>query len=501
MGKNEDAAELVKLLDDYEADPSLFVEEVLGVPRQIVMRNGVPFGQTDQQKALLASVAQPGSKTSVKSGHGCGKTTDLAWIVLWALTVFQNVKVPCTAPSGHQLEDVLWAEIAKWHTKMHPYFKEQIEVKADRVVVKSNPKNEFAVARTARKENPDALQGFHADVLIFLIDEAPGVDEKVFEVARGALSTPNARVVMVGNPTQTTGYFFESHNRNRNNWNRLTFSCLDSPLVDPSYPKEIADEYGEDSDMYRVRVLGEFPRASIMQLIAGDLVDAAMSRTLREDQYSYAPVILGGDVNYFGDDRAAIFKRQGLASWLLWQGRNVDTTQYASIMANFEDQHKADAVNIDATGWGAGVVDAGRSWGRNWNAVMFGGSSADPTCFNKRAECWWKTLQWLKDGGVLPNVPDLRTDLTGPQFFYARSSNKLQLERKEDMKKRGLASPDLAEALVLTFAVPVIAKGEGGPNGFRQKLQFAAASMNPFSRNNVGGQQFANASYNLFRRR
>jgi hypothetical protein len=484
----------------FRADPSLFVEKVLGVPREIQIVNGKPFGQTEQQKQLLMAVAKPGAKVSAKAGHGVGKSTVDAWLVLWFLCCYKDVKVPCTAPSGHQLEDVLWAEIAKWHDKMHPWFKQSIKVKSDRVEVVGIEKNQFAVARTARRENPDALQGFHADNLLFLIDEAAGVDEKVFEVARGALSTPSARVVMTANPTRTTGYFYQSHHLNRDHWTRLTFSCLDSPLVDPSYAQEIAAEYGEDSDMYRVRVLGEFPNASIMQLIPNDLVERAMKANPREDMYINAPVVLGVDVSYFGDDRCSIFKRQGLASWLLLESKNMDTTQLATAVARFEDEHNADVVNIDLTGWGAGVVDAGRSWNRNWNGIMVGGASGDPACYNKRAECWWKGLQWLKDGGSLPQNTDLRDDLVGPQYFYSRSTNKIQLERKEDMKKRGLASPDLGDGWALTFAVPVVGKGDGVYRGGSGRLHFSTAGDNPLMKHN-DGRQFANANYSLFKRR
>lgn len=475
--------QMKELIAKFRKDPTLFVEKVLGVPRTIDMISGKPFGQTEQQKDFLMAMAEPGAKVSVKAGHGVGKSTVFSWLVLWFLCCYKDVKIPCTAPSGHQLEDVLWAEIAKWHEKMHPWFKQSIKVKSDRVEVVGLEKNQFAVARTARRENPDALQGFHADNILFLIDEASGVDEKVFEVARGALSTPSARVAMAANPTQTTGYFYQSHHLNREHWTRFTFSCLDSPLVDPSYAKEIAEEYGEDSDMYRVRVLGEFPNASIMQLIPNDLVDAAMARNPRSDIYNHAPIVLGVDVSYFGDDRCSIFKRQGLMSWMLLSAKNMDTTQLATAVARYEDQEKADVVNIDLTGWGAGVLDAGRSWGRSWNGIMVGSSSGDPACYNKRAEMWWKLLQWLKDGGCLPQNTDLRDDLVGPQYFYSRSSNKVQLERKEDMKKRGLASPDLGDGLALTFAVPVMeSMGKGLFTKLNNKLKFANTDYKLFKR-------------------
>ena len=132
--------------------------------------------------------------------------------------------------------------------------------------------------------------------MIFLIDEASGIPEVVFEVARGALSTEGARILMAANPTRLTGYFYNSHHKNRDLWTRFQFSCLDSPRVSPAYAKEIAEEYGEDSDMYRVRVLGEFPHASEMQFMPGDIVEAAMGRHLREEMFNFAPVVIGVDV-------------------------------------------------------------------------------------------------------------------------------------------------------------------------------------------------------------
>ena len=276
-------------------DPVFFVKKVLG---------GEP---TAQQVLLLEAAGRPGAKVSVRSGHGTGKTTALAWLVLWFLCTRRNAKVPCTAPTQAQLRDVLWAEVGKWRERMPEWWRDQVKVSTNRVEVIGAERSQFAVARTAKPENPDALQGFHADELLFIIDEASGVHNKVFEVARGALSTEAARVVMCGNPTQTTGYFFESHHRSRNEWECLHFSCLDSPLVDRKYPESMGREYGKDSDVFRVRVLGEFPRAAANQLIPLDLVEEAMGRQLRTEQVAFAPKVIGVDVAPYGGDRSAIF--------------------------------------------------------------------------------------------------------------------------------------------------------------------------------------------------
>ncbi len=429
----------------YRQDPEVFVREIL---------KGEP---TKQQIELLQAVAKPGAKVSVRSGHGTGKTTTMAWLVLWFLCTRKNVKIPCTAPTQAQLRDVLWAEIAKWRERMPDWWREQVKVKNERVEIAGAEKSQFAVARTAKPENPDALQGFHADQLLFIIDEASGVYNKIFEVARGALSTASARVVMCGNPTQTTGYFYESHHRSREEWERLHFSCLDSPLVDSVYPESMAREYGKESDVYRVRVLGEFPKAASNQLIPIDWIEEAMDRSLRPEQIAFAPKIIGVDVAPYGGDRSAIFLRQGLYSELLWQKVGVDDLTIGGIVANFAREKQVDGIFIDQ-GAGSGVGSALRHMGFSPVLAPFGAAPSNSRYLNKRAEMWDLMKQWIKEGGVLPKLSDLKDDLIGPQYFYGMTG-KLQLERKEDMKKRGIASPDLADALALTFAYPVAMRG------------------------------------------
>lgn len=315
------------------------------------------------------------------------------------------------------------------------------------------------MARTGRKENPEALQGFHATNLMFFVDEASGVDDVVFQVAQGALSTDGARVLLAANPTRTSGYFFNAFHRDRERWQRLTFSCLDSPNVSLSYAQEVADVYGEDSDIYRVRVLGLFPRQGDTQFIPRNLVDNAFGRTLREDMYNFAPVILGVDVARHGSDRSVIFLRQGLKSKLLWQRRSVDLMTLADVVAQYETTRQADAVLVDGTGLGAGVIDRLRQMGRRVIDVPFGGASALLHCLNKRAEMWWRMRDWLRDGGAIPPIEDLRDDLLAPEFAY-NAKGLVQLERKEDMAKRGRASPDLADALAVTFAASVVKRAD-----------------------------------------
>lgn len=417
------------------------------------VRKAIGVEPTGQQAMVLNAISKPGAKVSVRSGHGTGKSTSAAWEILRTVLLFPNCKVPCTAPTGHQLEDVLWSEISKWHQKMHPWFRDQVIVDSSTVYAKDNRQTQFAVARTARKENPEALQGFHADNLLFVIDEASGIPDPIFEVAQGALSTDNVRVLMLSNPTQTTGYFFQSHHRNKHRWECLKLSCADSPLVSADYIRDMREDYGEDSDVYRVRVLGDFPVSAIAQLITRQQAEGAQEVKLNENSYGFAPKILGVDVAWEGDDRSCVFLRQGLASWKLGEWHNIDNMTLGGLIAQWEDEHKTDATFIDV-GWGTGVIDYLRSIGRDPVPVNFGGKSISEEYDDKRTEIWCEMKKWLESGGHLPRCQDLVEDLVGPDYFFTGKGKK-KLESKKAMKKRGLSSPDLADALALTFAAPV----------------------------------------------
>lgn len=442
---NKTMDDLVGAVAKWRAAPTLFVREALDAD------------PSAQQVQALEAFARSGARVTIASGHGTGKSALMAWLVLWGLTCYDDVKIPTTAPTAHQLNDVLWTEVRKWAARLPALWRDEIEITSDQV--KYRGCSGFAAARTGRKENPEALQGFHAEHLFFLIDEASGVDDVVFQVAQGALSTKGARVLMAANPTRTSGYFYNSFHRDRDRWQRLTFSCLDSPHVARSYIDEIRNIYGEDSDIYRVRVLGQFPQAGDVQFIGTALVESAQGRHLIPRMYNFAPVILGVDVARYGGDRTVVCKRQGLMSDIIWQQQGIDLMTTADRVAALWDEHKAAAVMIDAGGVGAGVIDRLRQMGRRPIEVNFGGASALPNCVNKRAEMWWRMRDWLKDGAI-PRDEDLRDDLTAPEYGFT-SKGLVQLEKKEDLKKRGLHSPDLADALALTFAVPLGAAARG----------------------------------------
>ena len=398
------------------------------------------------------AVALPGAKVSIKSGHGCGKTCGLAWVIIWFLSCFEGkTRIPCTAPSSHQLNDLLWPEVIAWVDRMHPWFKSQIEYSADKIWIKGDKATRYAVARTARPEKPEALQGFHAPNLLFIVDESSGVAEQIFEVAEGTLSTPNARVIMTSNPTRTEGYFYRSQTADRRYWTCLHFNCLDSPLVAEEYPIQMASKYGADSARYQVRVLGEFPAASDDTLISLSLVEAALDRDVH---FPLSARIAGLDVARFGDDATAIVIKQGNKVTYIDQWRNEDLMQTCGRVAALYKDKQFDRVHVDSIGIGAGVADRLKELGIPTIAVNVAETSSySDKYYRLRDELWWMGREFFENVDCcLPAnnkwIDDLIAELTTIKYGFT-DTGKIKAESKIDMKKRGYESPNLADAFNL----------------------------------------------------
>src|SRR5262249_33588938 len=266
----------LQLRQHWRRDPVRYVEQRFGAT------------PTAQQVQILQAVAPPGAKVSVRSGHGIGKSSGAAWVICWFLETHDFGKVPCTAPSSHQLRDVLWGELAKWRRHAdeqsarrgdHPALalSALFHLTQDRLVDVGAP-DWGAFARTARKEAPEALQGFHAQHLLFVVDEASAVEEPIFEAAEGALSTPGSRVLLLSNATRTIGTFYASHHKDRGSYTTLHFRSQDSSLVSPDYRSRLVQKWGEGSNVVRVRADGEFPRQEDDVLISLELTDPCLTR-------------------------------------------------------------------------------------------------------------------------------------------------------------------------------------------------------------------------------
>lgn len=402
---------------------------------------------------------------AVSSGHGIGKSAFVSWLILWAISTRENTKGVVTANTESQLKTKTWSELAKWYRLF--IGKELFEFTATALfsVDEEHAKTWRIDMIPWSERNSEAFAGLHnkGNRILVVFDEASAIPDTIWEVTEGALTDSNTEIIWCafGNPTRGSGRFHDCFSKLRHRWKCLKVDSRTTKMTNKDQLQKWVDDYGEDSDFVKVRVRGEFPSASDMQFIATTIVDGAIEvhKNLKEEQVSFAPVIIGVDPAWTGADEFVIYMRQGLNSKMLgkWE-KNDDDYRMATIIANFEREYKADAVFIDQ-GYGTGIYSAGKNLGRSWVLVNFNNKSSRLEYENKRAEMWGEMKKWLIEGGGIEDDKVMRDDLVGPEAFINRRS-RLQLESKEDMKKRGVPSPNRADALALTFAYPVASKAE-----------------------------------------
>ena len=435
-------SDLEKVLAEVGKDPDLFVRHVL---------KATP--QEWQAEALRA--VRDNNKVCIKSGHGVGKSTFLAWLVLWQLLTKYPTKVVATANTAHQLHDILWTEVEKWSRELPDGFRNQLELKQDKISLRG-VSDSFCAFRTARKESPESLQGFHSPNMMVLVDEASGVDEQVFIVGEGTMSTPHAKTILTGNPTRTEGFFYEAFHSNREQWHCMTVSCEDSPMVSESFLTDMRQKYGEDSNVWRVRVAGEFPTQSDDVLVPLHLVEAAVKRDIQPSPTT--PIVWAVDVARYGQDRSALCKRQGhvvLDPVKTWQGK--DIMELAGLLLSEYEvtpySMRPEAIFVDSIGVGAGLADRLRELDVPAVAVSVSESPAIKAKFMRlRDELFWKAREWFEERSCqIPNDPTLIQELTAIRYKF-QSRGKMKVESKDEMKRRGQRSPDVADAFVMTFA-------------------------------------------------
>lgn len=422
-----------------------------------------------EQAKILESVAK-NQLTTVRSGHGVGKSTVEAWVVIWFLLTRPFPKIPCTAPTQHQLFDILWAEISKW-IRNNPILQKDLIWTKEKVYIKGYPEEWFAVARTASK--PDALQGFHAEEVLYIIDEASGVDDKIFEPVLGALSTSGARLLMCGNPTQLSGFFYDSHHKNRASYTTFHIDGRNSSRVSQDFVQTIIRMYGENSDVFRVRVAGEFPLQEEDIFIPLSLVEHSI---MTEYSIPQKPTLLhiGADIARFGDDKTVIGYKANEKVTFYKKRRGQDTMKTADDIVLLGEQlvqkyqpTEPIPIKIDDGGVGGGVVDRLRQIKRN-QPERFWWMEIYPVKFGQRIQhkhyydsttymmaVVKKLLQPYDEQGnpkpielILPNDDDMAAQLSGRKYFLTENS-KIKIESKKEMKKRGRPSPDEADCILL----------------------------------------------------
>lgn len=447
----------------WREKPQSFVREVFGV-------------EPDAWQGDVLQAFPHSPRQALKACKGPGKTCVLAWLVWNYILTRPHPKIVCTSITGDNLADGLWTELAKWQAKS-PLLKELFTWRKTRIEAKEAPETWWAAARTwprsaDAQSQADTLAGLHADYVLFVLDEAGGIPDSVVAAAEATLANvvdptkQEAHLLLAGNPTHLEGPLYRACTTERHLWHitEITSDPDDpkrTPRVSIEWARQQIEKYGRDNPWVLVNVFGRFPPSSLNTLLGPDEVREAMQRHYRESEYQHAAKILGVDVARFGDDASCLIRRQGLAVWTPKQLRHVDSFQGGGAVARDATDWNADAIFVDGTGgYGAGWIDVLRSLGHTPHDVQFAGRATDTRFANKRAEMWWDMAQWVKDGGALPDIPELVAELTTPTYFFR--GDKVQVEDKDQIKQRLGRSPDIADSLCVTFAQPV------APRGFAQ---------------------------------
>jgi len=433
--------------------------------------------QRDVMQDIAAHIKQNNGKIdfdtlreAVASGRGIGKSALVSWLVIWMLSTRIGSTTIVSANSESQLRKVTWAEITKWlamglnshwfevsATSLQPakWLTELVERD-----LRKGTRYWGVEGRLWSAENPDAFAGVHnMDGVLVIFDEASGIDDAIWAVTAGFFTenTPNRFWFAFSNPRRNTGYFYETFHSKRDFWNTKVVDARTVEGTDKAVYQQIIDEYGPDSAQAHVEVYGQFPSAGDDQFIGANTVDEAMKRVKYQDMS--APIVIGVDPARFGADATVIAVRQGRDIVKIIRHRGDDTMTVVGYVIDAIEEYKPTLVVIDEGGLGAGIVDRLKEQRYKIKGVNFGNKSKNPVMYgNMRAQMWGDMREWLKTASI-PNDRFLKTDLISP-MMKPDSRGTIFLESKKDMKARGLASPDAADAIAVTFAFPVAHRGE-----------------------------------------
>lgn len=454
----------VEIYKKMQKSPLFFIECMWGlVPERDNSKYIKGKHLTWQQHDILLAVeeALKGGKKriSVRSGHGIGKSATLAMLILWYLFCYKDAQVPCTAPTSDQIHDILWKEVAKWLNLMPKPVREKYEWTNGYIRITESPETWFARAKTARKENPEALAGVHGDFVMYIVDEASGVPEEIFNTAEGALTGDNVLVILISNPTRLIGYFYDSHHKDKESWQTLGFSSIDSPLVDKEYVSRIISKHGEDSDEYKIRVLGEFPREDTMDDKGYIALFSENDIKISDTEEFIGERRLGIDPSGEGDDKTVWVIRDNFKAKIVAVEKVSNASSIAqktmTLMQHY--QVKGEHTYIDNFGAGANVAQELALAGIRVKAINVGDKPSDEEMFlNRRAEASWRVKQWFRKGGELVDHNGWDEILT---IRYRKElSGKMKIMGKLEMKKEGIKSPDHYDALMMTFLDPEITR-------------------------------------------
>lgn len=445
------------------------------------------IGRYVQERGFDGRHAVDPIKMAVASGHGIGKSAITAWIVCWIMATRPNAKGVVTANTAGQLETKTWAEIKKWLNRS--VVKDMFEVKATSIEAKESPESWRVDAITCREENAESFAGQHAasSTPFYVFDEASAIPEAIYDVAEGGLTDGEPMMFLFGNPTRNSGRFFECFHKRKKYWDTRSIDSRTVAITNKRQIAKWAEEYGEDSDFFKVRVKGEFPSQGSDQFISAELVHAAVDRGTPLINRATCAVV-GVDIARFGDDDTVIATRVGRDATMPFKRyRKLSTVQVVGKVKEHIRHLRQDYgikrvyVYMDEGGVGGGPVDILKEDGFPVRGVNFSQKPDDPEFYpNKREELWGRMAKWLEEGAIA-NDKELVEDLISPTYTFDVQGRK-KLESKKDMKKRGLRSPDAADALALTWAYLVDEYTEETTQQRSVDIRRARLNYNPFER-------------------
>jgi phage terminase large subunit len=464
----------------WRLHPELFVREQFGV-------------EPDRwQVQTLQAFADPTkNRISLQACTGPGKTAVLAWCVWNFLCCYgdegEDPKGAAVSITSDNLNDNLWPELAKWQDRS-PLLRMAFRWNRERIVAVERPETWFFSARSWPKSaTPDeqgkTLSGLHSKFVLAVVDESGAIPVTVLRAAEQALSNCEfGKILQAGNPISLEGMLYAAATKLAHQWTVIPVTgdpddpdaWVHSPRLGPG-PKEWAksqiETYGRDNPWVMSYILGKFPPSSLNSLMGPEEVMAAMKVSLPADAYSWAQGRLGLDVARYGDDRTVIFPRQGRRAFepkVMRHARDsAVSTDIATKVLEQQGIYHTTTVIVDATGgWAAGAADVLKASGQAPVNVQFHAKGLDERYKNRRAEMWFQMAEWVKSGGWLPNVQELIAELSTPTYTFV--GGKFQLEPKEQVKQRLGRSPDLADALALTFGLPEVVAVKKRPQWQRQ---------------------------------
>lgn len=453
-------SQAVGKLKGYASDILSFVSEEFGVKPD-----------RWQTKALLnfANKENKIFRMSLQACAGPGKSAVLAWCGWWFLCTQGekgvHPKGAAISVTWDNLKDNLWSEMSKWQ-QISPLCSNLFTWTQSRIFCKDHPETWFLSARSFSKtanaeEQGRTLSGVHSKYVLFLIDESGDIPTTVLKATEQALSTADkvmGRVLQAGNPTSVDGMLYAAQSTLADKWHviKITGDPEDpdrSPRIDAKWAQEQIETYGRDDPWVMSYILGQFPSSGINNLLSVEDVEKAMKRHYRIEEYDWAQKRLGIDVARFGYDSTVIFPRQGLRAYNFVEMRNARSQDIAARVMKAKNKWESEVEFVDGTGgYGAGVVDNLLQSGATPHEINFSEKAIDPRYYNKRAEMWFEMADWIKRGGAIPKNPSLQKELVSPTYSF--KNGKFCLEDKDQIKKRLGFSPDKADALALTFALP-----------------------------------------------